>query len=579
MATGEELEAGEMINKNWIGRFRVLTESGKSNKHTFSFVLFLALVCCVTISISQPGKTAEIDPFMGDWQGGWTLNEGTDSGPLVAQVIALGKGQYRVKLLWEFNTREVAIAVLNAQLDEKVVRFAGRSSYEGLDIGIEGTIANADSLKGAFKGKNAEGQPIAGTFELDKTIRLSPTLGAKPPEDAIVLFDGENFNEWEPVAPVSKGLVSLINILGPAENSVAYLRSMLWSDQQQKAHLEIGSDDGVKVWLNGQVVHANNVMRGFTAGEDKVYVTLKKGWNELLLKVTQGSGGWVVCVRLAGPNGEMLNNVNEMISVESSDTGTNKYLLKSDGFLSVWEIAGPYREEGKGGETLFDIAFAPEKPNSEVKSKRINISDSETKGVRWRLVDGAMEVRPGAGSIVTKKKFRDFKLHLEFRTPFMPESRGQGRGNSGVYLQERYEVQILDSYGLEGRDNECGGIYKVGAPRVNMCAPPMQWQSYDITFRAPRFDAAGNKVEDARLTVVHNGMTIHENLAIPRPTEAGPNSNVTEPGGIYLQDHGNLVQYRNIWLVELPQARLPRVSHDGPNDRPTGRFGGQDSVS
>jgi len=543
-----------MINKNWTGRFCVLAESGKSERHIFGFVLFLALACCVTISMSRPAKAAEVDSFMGDWQGNWTMAEGTGtgSGPLVAQVIALGNGKYRLNLLREFDSRAEPIAVIEGQLEDTEVRFAGRIQREGNDSNIQSAIKNG-KLAGTIKGRNSEGQYVSVDFALDKTVRLLPTLGAKPPANAIVLFDGTNFDEWEPIAPVSKGLVSLIDILGPAENSVAYLRSMLWSDQQQKAHLEIGSDDGVKVWLNGQVVHANNVMRALTAGEDKVDVTLKKGWNELLLKVTQGSGGWEACVRLAGPNGEMLNNVNEMISVESSDTGTNKYLLKSDGFLSVWEVAGPYREEGKGGEALFDIAFAPEKPNSEVKSKRINISESDTKGVHWRLVDGAMEVRPGAGAIVTKKKFRDFKLHLEFRTPFMPESRGQGRGNSGVYLQERYEVQILDSYGLEGRDNECGGIYKVGAPRVNMCAPPMQWQSYDITFRAPRFDAAGNKVEDARLTVVHNGVTIHENLAVPGPTEAGLNTNVTEPGGIYLQDHGNLVQYRNIWLVELPQ--------------------------
>ena len=97
-----------------------------------------------------------------------------------------------------------------------------------------------------------------------------------------------------------------------------------------------------------------------------------------------------------------------------------------------------------------------------------------------------MEVIRDTGSIVTKKKFSDFKLHLEFRTPFMPEKHGQARGNSGVYLQGRYEVQVLDSYGLEGLDNECGGIYKVGRPLVNMCAPPLQWQTYDITFRAPR---------------------------------------------------------------------------------------------
>jgi hypothetical protein len=167
--------------------------------------------------------------------------------------------------------------------------------------------------------------------------------------------------------------------------------------------------------------------------------------------------------------------------------------------------------------------------------------------IQWRLLkDGVMEVRKGKGSIVTKKKFTNFKLHVEFRTPFMPDARGQGRGNSGVYLQERYEVQVLDSYGLEGEDNECGGIYKIGKPLVNMCAPPTQWQTYDITFYAP-----GNERENAQVTVVHNGVTIHDELKLPKPTGGALNSDVNKPGGIYLQDHGNPVQYRNIWLVEL----------------------------
>ena len=120
-----------------------------------------------------------------------------------------------------------------------------------------------------------------------------------------------------------------------------------------------------------------------------------------------------------------------------------------------------------------------------------------------------------------------------------------------MYLQGRYEVQVLDSYGLEGMDNECGGIYKVGRPLVNMCAPPMQWQTYDITFYAPRFDSAGVKTKDACVTIIHNGVTIHENLEIPKSTGGALDSNVDEPGGIYLQDHGNPVQFRNIWLVEL----------------------------
>jgi len=156
-----------------------------------------------------------------------------------------------------------------------------------------------------------------------------------------------------------------------------------------------------------------------------------------------------------------------------------------------------------------------------------------------------MEVEPRTGSIVTKKKFTDFKLHAEFRLPFMPDKQGQARANSGVYLQGRYEVQVLDSYGLEGLDNECGGIYKVGKPLVNMCAPPTQWQTYDITFHAPK---AG---KPARATVVHNGVTIQDEIELPGPTGGALDPNVKEPGGIYLQDHGNRMQFRNIWLVEL----------------------------
>jgi hypothetical protein len=178
--------------------------------------------------------------------------------------------------------------------------------------------------------------------------------------------------------------------------------------------------------------------------------------------------------------------------------------------------------------------------------------ESGSDSVRWKRVKGrAMEVTVDTGWIVTKRKFTDFKLHLEFRTPFMPDKTGQARGNSGVYLQGRYEVQILDSYGLEGKDNECGGIYKVGAPLVNVCSPPMQWQTYDITFTAPRFDDTGHKTQDASATIVHNGVTIHNEVKIPKPTGGSLDTNIAEPGGILLQDHHNAVQFRNIWVVEL----------------------------
>ncbi len=147
-------------------------------------------------------------------------------------------------------------------------------------------------------------------------------------------------------------------------------------------------------------------------------------------------------------------------------------------------------------------------------------------------------------------KFKDLTMHIEFRLPYMPDARGQARGNSGIYLQGRYEVQMLDSFGLEGKDNECGGIYTVAAPRVNMCFPPLIWQTYDIDFTAARFDAEGNKTSNAKISVKHNGVTIHENLELPGTTGSSPVKDETDaPGPIYLQDHGNPVRYRNIWLL------------------------------
>jgi hypothetical protein len=154
-----------------------------------------------------------------------------------------------------------------------------------------------------------------------------------------------------------------------------------------------------------------------------------------------------------------------------------------------------------------------------------------------------------ASDCETKQKFNDFTLHVEFRTPFKPYARGQARGNSGVYIQGRYELQVLDSFGLEGENNECGGIYQIAKPNVNMCLPPLSWQTYDIEFTAAKYDAEGKKTATAKTTIKHNGVIIHENLELPKGTP-GKDPEGPGPGCIYFQGHGNPVVYQNVWIVE-----------------------------
>ena len=320
----------------------------------------LLLVGAMLAAAAEETDMNPVDPFLGDWKGMWLSGE--DKFPnIAAQVIPQGGGRYQVVLVEALYNRVPPAAVLAAEVDGDVLRF---------DDGFFYGEIQGDRLTGGRRDDKA------GVFEMERFTLVSPTLGAPPPDNAIVLFDGSGFDEW---ARFPRG------------------------------------------------------------------------------------GGW-------------------------------------------------------------DI-----------------------------LEGGIVQANPTLGYLETRRKFGDCRLHLEFRIPLLPEERGQGRGNSGVFLQRYYEVQILDSYGLPGYWNECGAIYRISAPYVNMCLPPLQWQTYDIEFRAARFDEEGKLLENARMTVLHNGVVVQKDVEMPRGTSGDarkpPVAPPSEPDIIRLQSHKNNVQFRNIWVV------------------------------
>ncbi|MCA9117137.1 MAG: DUF1080 domain-containing protein [Planctomycetaceae bacterium] len=243
------------------------------------------------------------------------------------------------------------------------------------------------------------------------------------------------------------------------------------------------------------------------------------GWDRKLVTALTGSR-----------EGSVLRLTGEKLSVELSDGRAR--LLDADG-----QFRGELCRIVRVSPTLG--AMAPPEATVIFNGKKTD----ELKNPKITQ-DGLLEV--GTQFVNT---WRDYTLHVEFRLPFMPKARGQGRANSGVYLQSRYEVQVLDSFGLKGEFNECGALYRSRKPDLNMCLPPMQWQTYDICFRAPRFNESGEKTENARLSVWHNGTLIHDNVSVEGKTGAGA-AEGPNPLPIKLQNHSNPVHFRNIWLVK-----------------------------
>jgi len=175
------------------------------------------------------------------------------------------------------------------------------------------------------------------------------------------------------------------------------------------------------------------------------------------------------------------------------------------------------------------------------------LTQEDGKPCSWPVTDGVLEV--GKGNVITKEKYQDFQLHVEFNIPEPPEgAKDQARSNSGVYIQRRYEVQILESFGEDPpRFNGCGSIYRQKPPDKNAARKAGEWQTYDITFQGARFED-GKKTKAARITVVWNGVKVHDDYEIKDKTGAGKPEG-PEPGPILFQDHGAKVKFRNVWIL------------------------------
>jgi len=177
---------------------------------------------------------------------------------------------------------------------------------------------------------------------------------------------------------------------------------------------------------------------------------------------------------------------------------------------------------------------------------------------KWKVEKGYFEVVPKTGYIHTREPFGDCQLHVEFAEPNPPKGESQGRGNSGVFLQGLYEIQVLDSFQNKTyADGQAAAVYGQYPPLVNASRPPGEWQSYDIIFHGPRFDSGGKLTHPARVTVLHNGVLVEDNVELTGPTAHGerpPYKPTPEKLPLALQDHGDPVRYRNIWIRELKSS-------------------------
>ena len=255
--------------------------------------------------------------------------------------------------------------------------------------------------------------------------------------------------------------------------------------------------------------------------------------------------GWTPPEKARGTGTRDGAGADAVVRIEGVDWNGTKRAAEIRGgkFLVLGDDGGTVATLAKVSRTSPTLGAKPPEGAVVICDGAGPVDENETL-VKPRLTEDGLLME----GVTTKNSFGDATWHVEFRLPYQPQDRGQGRGNSGAYFLGAYEVQMLDSFGLDGKNNECGGIYSVAEPKVNMCLPPLSWQTYDVEVTSPRFEG-DKKVADARLTVRHNGVLIHDNVPVSKITPAGPQRQESTTGPLHLQNHGNPVRYRNIWVV------------------------------
>ncbi len=307
----------------------------------------------------------------------------------------------------------------------------------------------------------------------------------------------------------------------------------------------LSAADGKKAYLNEKDAGADFAVQGEYSGE----VTHEGQKQKIGVQViARGEGKFQAVGHKGGLPGdgwdgsERIKGEGKTENGETKFAGENLTAILKDGVITLRDksnaVVGELKKTVRKSPTLGEKP--PQGATVLFDGKNVDA---------WENGKMAEENLMGVGT-KTKAKFGSFKLHLEFRTPFMPSSGGQGRGNSGMYLHDQYECQILDSFGLDGADNECGGLYSVAKPKVNMCFPPLSWQTYDVEMTVPKLDGDGKVLEPARATIKHNGVVIHDNVSLKVTPGGGRSSEPPGPGALFLQDHGDPVRFQNIWIVE-----------------------------